>query len=223
MNIALLGTGKTGSKVHEVVSDNDSITDFNHSHMPTVDELASHDVVISFLPGDAFLDHYPLLMEAKVPVVTGSTGFTWPENASEEIKQTNTAWITASNFSLGMQLVHDAIVAIGSGIDLLPDAHTSIHEIHHIHKKDSPSGTALKWQEWFGKDVTITSEKIGETVGDHQLTIETPTETIRLQHQAKDRKNFAYGAVWAAQHISALEPGLHNFEDVVAKHKGEES
>lgn len=219
MNIALLGNGRTGNNIHAVISQDDSITDFNLQNLPTLDNLKGHDVVISFLPGNAFLDYYRLLIEARIPVVSGSTGFSWPENAASEIQQTETAWITASNFSLGMQLVHDAIIALGSGINLLPEATTSIHEIHHIHKKDSPSGTALKWQEWFGQDVTITSQKLGETVGDHQLTIDTPTETIRLQHVAKDRKIFAAGAVWAAHKIGELPAGLHNFEDVVNKFK----
>jgi len=219
MKIALLGNGRTGGKVHDVVSEDDQVTDFNESNLPTVDKLKNFDVVICFLPGGAFLKHYQTLLDSGAPVVTGSTGFTWPENANEQIQSGGVAWITADNFSLGMQLVHDAITTLGEGLPVIDDANISIHEIHHVHKKDKPSGTALKWQEWLGAEASISSQRTGDVVGDHKLIIDTPNETISIHHIAKDRKIFAAGAVWAAKKITELEPGLHKFEDVVAKFK----
>lgn len=223
MKIALIGNGRTGGKVHEVVSEEDEVVDFNHDNPPTAEKLSSFDVAVCFLPGDAFLENYQTLIDSGVPVVTGSTGFIWPENADKDIVSNNVAWVTASNFSLGMQLVHYAITQLSQAPELLGDLTASIHEIHHIHKKDSPSGTALKWQEWYGAEVNITSEKIGETIGDHKLTLDTPTETITIQHVAKDRKIFAAGALWAARKISELDPGLYKFEDVVSKFKSKEN
>ena len=75
--IALLGRGKTGSKVLEVNSQN-SITVFHRENPPTYEKLKDHDVILSFLPGDAFLEMIPLLVETQKPVVTGSTGLSWP-------------------------------------------------------------------------------------------------------------------------------------------------
>lgn len=223
MRIALIGNGRTGSKVHEVISDNDEVVDFNHDNPPTAQKLSGFDVVICFLPGEAFLEHYQILLDSGLPVVTGSTGFDWPETANEEIKSKEVAWVTADNFSLGMQLVHDAIVTLGQGLSVIENPSVSIHEIHHSHKKDKPSGTALKWQEWLGAKAEISSERTGDVVGDHELTIETSNETISIHHVAKDRKIFAAGAVWTARKVNELEPGLHKFEDVVTRFKSKEN
>ncbi|MBP7018174.1 hypothetical protein KBB17_01600 [Candidatus Saccharibacteria bacterium] len=220
MKIALVGNGRTGNNLHKVVSKDDQITDFNTSNPPTVEALVQNDVIISFLPGDAFTDLFDMFIESKVPVVTGSTGFDWPDNAEQRLIEANIAWVSASNFSLGMQLVHDAIVKLGNAPKLLDGYEASIDEIHHIHKKDSPSGTSLKWREWFGDpSVKITSHKQGETVGDHSLKIETATETIEIKHHAKDRTIFAGGALWAARRAKSLAPGLHMFEDIVDAEK----
>ena len=216
MKIALVGNGRTGNKLHEVIKVEDEITDFNTDNPPTKQALSDCDVIVSFLPGDAFIELCDMFIESKIPVVSGSTGFEWPKDIDQKLKNANVAWISASNFSLGMQLVHDAIVKLGNAPKLLNDFEVSIDETHHIYKKDSPSGTSLKWREWFGDpSIKITSSKLGETVGNHSLKIDTPTETIEIKHHAKDRKIFAAGAYWAAQNIDSLEPGLHMFEDVV--------
>ncbi|MBP6041770.1 hypothetical protein KA529_01985 [Candidatus Saccharibacteria bacterium] len=220
MKIALVGNGRTGNKLHEVIDGSDQIVDFNTENLPNLQSLADCNVIVSFLPGDAFIELCDMFIESKIPVVSGSTGFEWPKDIDQSLKNANVAWISASNFSLGMQLVHDAIVKLGNAPKLLKDFEASIDETHHIHKKDSPGGTALKWREWFGDpDVKISSHRIGETVGDHSLKIDTPTETIEIKHHAKDRKIYAAGAYWAAQNIDSLEPGLHMFEDVVDKKK----
>ena len=216
MKIALVGNGRTGNKLHEVIDSSDIIVDFNSENPPNLQSLTDCDVIVSFLPGDAFIELSDMFIESRIPVVSGSTGFEWPKDIDQKLKIADVAWISASNFSLGMQLVHDAIVKLGNAPKLLKDFEVSIDETHHIHKKDSPSGTSLKWREWFGdSSVKITSNKLGETVGNHSLKIDTPTETIEIKHHAKDRKIFAAGAYWAAQNIDSLEPGLHMFEDVV--------
>jgi len=222
MKIALLGIGRTGGKVHDVISESDQVTDFNESNLPTVESLQDHEVVICFLPADAFSQHLKTLIESRVPVVTGTTGFDWTSEIDKQIKSANLRWIRGDNFSLGMQLAHEAIVALGQGLSVVDHAELSIHEIHHVHKKDRPSGTALKWQDWLGAEANITSERTGDVVGDHKLTIDTENETIILQHISKDRKIFAAGAVWAARKIDQLQPGLHKFEDVVTKFKSKE-
>ncbi len=96
----------------------------------------------------------------------------------------------------------------------------TIHEVHHTKKLDAPSGTALSMKEWLKGKPNMTYERIGDVVGYHRLSLETPSETIQLSHEAKDRKLFAEGALWAAEYVTQyqLEPGLHAFQKVIEKH-----
>jgi 4-hydroxy-tetrahydrodipicolinate reductase len=218
MKIALLGKGKTGGKVLEIlVSSNIPHTVFDSTHTPTLENLKGHDVIISFLAGDVFKTYIPLLLEVKIPVVTGSTGMEWPKNFGEDLQKQNNKWIFATNFSLGMNIVHQMILIMKEADAILLDFKFSMNEIHHTKKLDAPSGTALTWKNWLDHEVNITSERIGDVVGIHELKLTTPTEEITLKHEALDRKIFAEGAMFAANIISTLPSGLHLFQDVVQK------
>lgn len=217
MKLGLLGSGKTGGKVLELFP---QAIIFDRNTPPTLERLKELSVVISFLPGDAFLSYIPLLIESGRPVVTGSTGFSWPENIDEELRSKNLKWIYGHNFSLGMNLIFKMISILGKAPTLFSQIDFSIHEVHHTKKLDAPSGTALKWRDWLGQEATITSERVGDVVGDHILTMKTAHEEITLRHQATDRKIFAEGALWAAKKLcndEAIEPGLHRFEDISLK------
>jgi 4-hydroxy-tetrahydrodipicolinate reductase len=218
MKIALLGKGKTGSKVFELHSKD--ITVFDSSHLPTIEKLKEHEVVISFLPGDAFLGLIPMLVESRVPVVTGSTGFKWPSDFDKTLQEKGLVWIYATNFSLGVVVLKQLIERLHQVSSLFDEKNFSIHEVHHTKKLDSPSGTALSMKEWLKDSCEITAERTGDVVGLHTLKMETPGEIIRLEHEAKDRKLFAEGALWAAKYISnnKLTPGLHSFQKVVENH-----
>ncbi len=217
MKIALLGKGKTGSKVLEVATD---VTVFDSTHRPTAQGLRGFDVIISFLPGDAFRELIPMLVEASRPVVTGSTGFAWPENFDHTLREKNLAWIFATNFSLGVVVLKQLIEKLHQVEHLFTEKTFSIHEVHHTKKLDAPSGTALSMKEWLGSPCEITSERTGDVVGLHTLTLETPGEILRLEHDAKDRRLFAEGAVWSAKFLyqNQLPPGLHAFQKVVERH-----
>ena len=216
MKIALIGDGKTGGQVVELLKDNPP-TVFNADNPPFLEKLIGHQVIICFIPGPAFLELIPMLLASKIPVVSGSTGLSWPSDIDQKIQEANTRWIHANNFSLGMNIVKNMIKALSMAKQILDDYNFSLHEIHHVKKLDSPSGTALNWKEWLDDDITITSERIGDVVGTHRLLLNTPTEQITLEHQAKDRKIFAAGALWAANIIRDEAPGLHQFSDIVRR------
>lgn len=224
MNIALLGSGKTGSEVVNAASRRPDchVTVFNSSHPAALPTLAGHDVVISFLPGDAFLAHIPLLIDSRLPVVCGSTGFTFPGGTdafSQRLRDADLRWIYASNFSLGMHLVRELLPILALAPGLMPDVSYGMRETHHIHKKDAPSGTALSWRADLGRDVDIASERVGDVVGDHELVLTTGTERITLRHEALNRRIFAEGALQAADWVLnpaiVREPGLHAFHQVI--------
>jgi 4-hydroxy-tetrahydrodipicolinate reductase len=199
MKIALLGKGKTGSKVIELAKNsNHQVSIFDKENRPTLEKLTGHDVIISFLPGAPFLELIPLLLETKLPLVTGSTGFEWPIELDQELKNAKQTWIWGHNFSMGINLVKACLEVLGKAKKLFPEATFDINEIHHTQKRDSPSGTALSFQNWLSHDCKITSERTGDVVGIHQLNIKTDFEQIHLEHKALDRSIFANGAIYAA-------------------------
>jgi len=220
MKIALLGAGKTGGKVQELAV-NHTVTLFDLDHLPTLELLKGHDVMISFLPGEAFASYIPLLLKSKIPAIIGSTGVPWPEKIHQMINENECRWVISANFSLGMRLIHPMIEILSQTPRLFKECEAHIHEIHHTKKLDAPSGTAILWKKWLGMENTsVTSERVGDVVGIHELKIETENEIITLRHEAKDRRIFAEGALWAAERLIAdksLGFGLHNFEQMVTK------
>jgi 4-hydroxy-tetrahydrodipicolinate reductase len=174
--------------------------------------------VISFLSGEVFKHYMDLLVASKIPVVTGSTGMSWPSDFDIDLKNKNIKWIYATNFSLGMNIVQQMIKIMSQAGKIFSDYKFSMMEIHHTKKLDSPSGTALSWKNWAGHEMTITSDRIGDVIGIHELILTTNNERITLKHEALDRKIFAEGALFAAKKIlndKTLDPGLHLFQDVV--------
>ncbi len=218
MKIALLGKGKTGGKVLELLLDKKiPHTVFDSKNHPSLESLKGHDVAISFLTGEVFSEYMPLLIEAKIPVVTGSTGISFSDELGKTLQEKNLKWIYATNFSLGMNLVHQMILIMKNAGSILSDYSFSMNEIHHTKKLDAPSGTALSWKKWANHEMEITSERIGDVIGIHELKLQTATEEITLKHTALDRKIFAEGALYGANIIQTLTPGLHLFQDVVQK------
>lgn len=217
MKIALLGKGKTGSKVIELYQG--ELTVFDSQNPPTVNALKDHDVVISFLPGDAFTTYLPLFLESARPMVIGSTGFDWPVELDTQLKERKLTWIYGSNFSLGVVLTKILIGKMNQFLHLFEEKTFSLHEVHHTKKLDAPSGTALSMASWVEGTVDISSERTGDVVGLHTLTMKTPREEITISHNALDRSLFAEGAIKAAQMIvdNKMTPGLYNFQEVVEK------
>jgi len=218
MKVALLGAGKTGSKVIELLGEKQVMV-FNRTTKLTKESLLPHDIVISFLPGQVFLDSLTLLVESRLPVVTGSTGFKWPDKFSEQLKDLDLTWITANNFSLGMVLIKQMISILGQADNVLENAKFEISETHHTSKLDAPSGTALSWQNWLGQPVSIESKRIDDVIGEHHLTLKTKFEELQLSHSAENRAIFANGAIWAAKQILAghVQPGLNEYTDIVTR------
>ena len=212
MKLALLGSGKTGHFVTELEP---NTTVFNSKNPPSLVDLKSHDVIICFLTGETFHQYIPLLIESQIKVVSGSTGHSYPDDFDRVLQEKQLTWIYAHNFSLSMALVKSALQELGKIAELIEDTAFAIEETHHVHKKDAPSGTALSWKSWLGREAEMTSLREGDVIGFHKLTIQTEDEEIKLQHNAKSRSLFARGALWAANRIEKVPSGLHEFQDVV--------
>lgn len=219
-NVAVIGRGKTGSQVIESLGERCALV-LGKSDEIRVDSFLEVDGVIVFVPGPAVASLAPILLETGLPVVWGSTGFDWPSNIQEALATHKATWIHGQNFSMGMQMMRKALMSISNSLHHLPktghqgdqEVVVRISDIHHTAKLDAPSGTALKWQEWLGKDYPIDSERIGDVNGIHELLVETAGEQMTFRHEAKSRIVFAEGAIWALDHLEHVsKPGLYTFE-----------
>lgn len=220
MNIAIIGKGRTGGALLTLLEEDQIIGPFGRSNPATVSALKAADVAICFVPAEAMSDLLPLMLDAGIPAVWGVTGYQWPVDIDARLKAANLTWVQGHNFSLMMPVVRKALNALGAIAKLRPESTQSIHEAHHIHKVDAPSGTALSWADWLNvpsERITITSTREGDIIGHHALTIDTADETITLTHDAKDRQLFAQGALWAARTLlnGTTPAGMHAFHDLV--------
>lgn len=182
--------------------------------------IAGADAVIDFSHADATVPNLRVAAKFGKAVVIGTTGHA-PEQLQEIRKiSEKIPVVMAPNMSLGVnvlwKLIEEAAKILGS------DFPVSVRETHHVHKKDAPSGTALKMMEVLaaalGKkrdEIPVTSLREGEEVGDHSATFAGAEETLTLRHQAKSRDTFALGALRAAKWVVGKPHGLYSMKDVL--------
>jgi 4-hydroxy-tetrahydrodipicolinate reductase len=213
MKIAVVGIGKTGSKIRDLLAAEGILYGaYDVEIMEKPEVLKDADASIAFIPGNGAESIIPVLLDSKKPVIWGGTGYTFPEDFNDKLIEMGIPWIYGSNYSLGMQIALDMLKVMGERLSILNNPDISLHEIHHIHKKDAPSGTALTWEKILDRDIDISSERIGDVVGTHQLTVSTATESIYFEHKALDRGIFADGAVWACKQILN---NLNNYKGLI--------
>jgi 4-hydroxy-tetrahydrodipicolinate reductase len=222
MKVAVFGRGKTGSEVSNKLSDQDLVGPFGSDFSYSIDDLKGAKTAIVFVPGNAIERLIEFFVENKVNVIWGSTGHTWPQGLDLKLTDAKLKWIHGSNFSLAMTIVKTMIEDLSKIKHLLPDIEFNLHEVHHTKKLDAPSGTALSWKSWMGDEASnlnITHERIGDTIGIHEITAKHSNEQIILKHQSLNRGLFAQGAIWAAEQLETqdLKYGITLFEDLTKK------
>ena len=240
MKIALIGYGKMGKEIekiavargHEIVSiiDVDNQEDFGS------EAFRSADVAIEFTNPMVAYDNYMKAFAAGVKLVSGSTG--WMDKHGEEVKELCTTggktlfW--SSNFSLGVAIFSAVNKYLARIMNSFPDYEVSMTEVHHVHKLDAPSGTAITLAEgivenlcrksrWVKGTLTapdgtvsgttecaadefpVSSIREGEVPGIHTIRYESDADSISITHDAKNRRGFALGAVLAAEYTAQHE------------------
>lgn len=177
------------------------------------DDLGA-DVIIDFSTPDGLR---ALLGRARVPVVSGTTGVT--------VDDPPIAFLQAANFSLGVAVLAKLVRSAAAA---LPGWDVEVVELHHKHKRDAPSGTALRLVEGLGPqrvgrdgprepgEVGLHAVRGGDIVGEHRVYLCGPGERLELAHVATHRGLFASGAVVAARWIVGRPPGRYRIEDVLS-------
>jgi 4-hydroxy-tetrahydrodipicolinate reductase len=222
MKLLILGRGKTGALVEEVARERKheievlSGADNLNASALTKEKLKDIDAVIDFTRPDAVMKNIQACIEAKIPLVVGTTG--WYEKIPEVRKQVEaagSALLFGANFSIGVNLFFE--IARAGATALQHEYQGHIFERHHTHKKDAPSGTAAMLQkiihETSRTDLEITSFREGDVVGMHEIILDSPADTIYLCHDAKSRSGFAEGAVKAAEWLKGKK-GFYDFREV---------
>ena len=195
------------------------------------------DVIIDFTVPNCTLDILKIASKLKKRVVIGTTGFTQKEENIIKKFSKKIPILKAGNMSLGVNLLmHLTEIASKS----LNDEYLSkIFEVHHKHKKDYPSGTALmlgkgiadgknknlynligekflnKKSFPYGKKINFNSIRKGEIIGEHEVTFSSGKEIIKLNHEAFDRALYSDGALTAAKWLINQKPGLYSMRDLL--------
>lgn len=236
MNISLIGYGKMGKTIegiaikrgHQIVGKID--VDTTGAERNNIYKAA--DVGIEFSHPDAAYDNIHEALSADLPVVSGTTG--WLSRLSEIQALIDTkkgAFFYASNYSVGVNLFYAMNERLAQLMNPYPSYDVSIKEVHHIHKKDEPSGTAISTSEgitahlvrkdnWTlskspaDHEIPITAVREGEVYGIHEVTYKSAIDTIQLYHEAHTRDGFALGAVLAAEYLQGKQ-GMFGMKEML--------
>lgn len=210
------------------------IVDENNRNELNIQNLSScgADVAIEFTTPQTAFGNIEVCMRAGVAVVCGTTG--WLERFDEAVAlcgQTGGALFYASNFSIGVNIFFSINRILARMMDGFPEYRPAMKEVHHIHKKDAPSGTAITLAEGIVENVEriggwklgatvgedelgIVAERVGEVPGTHSVEWGSAADTITITHEAKNRTGFATGAVLAAEYLCG-KTGVHSMEDLL--------
>lgn len=176
--------------------------------------LPHADILVDFSTPAAGLRFARTAARHRKPIVIGTTGWTSRQTASLRAVSRKIPVFFSPNFSLAVnvlfQIAQEAAKRL-SHYDL------AITEIHHIHKKDAPSGTALRLAELLRPyspkpKIPIRSHRLGTISGEHTLILAGPFESLELTHRAQSRDVFARGALEAAGWLHARRPGFYGME-----------
>ncbi len=219
LNIVVLGRGKTGALVAEVARERGyqvqtvATAENKDAAWLTAENLRSTDVVIDFTTPHAVLANIEAVVRNGKPMVVGTTGwYNEMQRIRALVEAAGTGFVFGANFSYGVNLFFQILKAAAPALAHGYTGH--ITERHHIHKKDSPSGTAVAMQRILQSDaVDITSEREGDVTGTHTLELTSAGDRIVLTHEAKSRRTFAEGAVLAAEWIVG-KTGCYDFRDI---------
>ena len=239
MKIALIGTGKMGTAIeplavqagHEVVLR----IGLHNREMLSPEILSTADIAIEFTQPDAAVDNLKACLKAGIPVICGTTGW---NKQYEEIKglfeKENGALLTASNFSIGVNLLFELNRQLSKWMNEQSAYQAEVQEVHHIHKLDKPGGTAVtlaeeivkahhRYDQWqlaendlpFMENILpVTAHREGEVIGQHTVRWKSEVDEILLYHGAFNRNGFAMGALKAAEWL-INKSGVFTLRDVL--------
>jgi 4-hydroxy-tetrahydrodipicolinate reductase len=202
----------------------------------SADGAGAADVLVDFTFHAAVPAQAGLAARLGKPLVVGTTGLTDGEREALRVAARRVPVVWSPNMSLGVNLLF-ALAERAASV-LGPGYRVEIAETHHAHKKDAPSGTALRLGEQVaagrGQDfravmvhnppgpaevppdrIVVRSRREGEVIGDHAAAFDCGEERVELTHRARSRDAFATGALCAARWAVGRTPALYDMQDVL--------
>lgn len=235
MRIAIVGYGRMGRTTEQVALEmgHDVVARLDVDDPITTGSLGGADVAIEFSVPEAAPRNLIQIAQAGVDAASGTTGwYDQVQRVRAAVESAGTGLLAAPNFSLGVAVFSRLVREAARLVARVPDYDVHLHEAHHRHKIDHPSGTARALADdivshldrkhtWTVAPpegppepgaVYISVTRAGEIPGSHVVALEGPHDRIELRHDARDRGGFARGAVEGALWVRG-RPGLHTLED----------
>ena len=203
----------------------------------SIDSFRRANIIIDFTVPKCTLEILKIASKQRKKVVIGTTGFTKKEEKLIKKFSNKIPILKAGNMSLGVNLLMFLTEVASRSLD--KNFLSKVYEVHHKHKKDYPSGTALmlgrgiakgknkdfynlvgkkyfnKKSFPFGKKINFNSIRKGEVIGEHQVTFSSGKEVITLNHESFDRALYSEGALTAAKWLINKKPGLYSMRDLL--------
>lgn len=237
MNTSIFGYGKMGKEIEKVLLERGHTISHKISSTDNLDtiDFSDTDVVIEFSSPKSAKANIQFCIENKLPVIIGTTGwYSDFEHLSKRCQVNNSAMLHATNFSLGVNLFFKLNEQLAKLMNNHPSYTCSVTEIHHTEKKDAPSGTGItladgiineldQYSNWENKPkqsvtnpkhLALTSERLPNVPGTHDVVYENEIDKIEISHTAHSRKGFALGSVIAAEWI-LNKKGVFTMNDVL--------
>lgn len=230
MRLGVMGAGRLGRLVAQAAQSDERVElAWTIGRDADLTTLTPVDVAIDVSHPDAVAAHLAWARRTGTDLVLGVTGWSRDLLATADASAAPTGGIgilLAPNFSLSVALLRRMTAVLGryaASADAPVDL--AVHERHHRHKVDAPSGTAVLLADALrasqgsagasssGADVQVSSQRVGEVVGFHEVRYQSPSESLVLSHEAHRREVFADGALVAARWIHD-RPGVHTFDDL---------
>lgn len=236
LKIAIFGYGKMGKEIENLaiiknhtislIIDNQEYINNNEIKFDNI------DVAIDFSTPESVISNIKFCFDKDIPIVVGTTGwYSEIENIKNECISRNQSFFYASNFSIGVNIYFEINRILAKIMNNYNEYNATIEEIHHVNKKDAPSGTAIFLandiiknidfkDNWVNRktsnknELEIISVRENNITGTHIVNYSSEIDEIEIKHTAKNRKGFAFGALMAAEWITDKK-GFFEMKDML--------
>jgi 4-hydroxy-tetrahydrodipicolinate reductase len=225
--LAIVGYGKMGKLIEQFAPEHGfeivlKLDEFNNTNYEgvTPENFRGIDVAVDFSIPSAVVENVERIATLGVNLVIGTTG--WldrAEHVRRVVEQRRIGLVWSPNYSVGMN-VFSRLVAEAARLLATEESYGAWGwEIHHITKKDVPSGTLLKLVDGmkkagYGRYIDVSASRAGAHPGTHEIGFDSAADTITLRHAARGREGFARGALKAARWVIGKK-GFHEFSDIL--------
>jgi 4-hydroxy-tetrahydrodipicolinate reductase len=220
MRLAIIGYGKMGRLVAQIAPQFGFEVSARIDVGDSLEGARGADVAIEFTTPESAVPNIKTLAEMRMPVVCGTTGwFGELPKVRAFVEENGAALVWSPNFSVGVNVFGKLAAEAARLLADEADYGAWAWEIHHVTKRDAPSGTMLKLvnamkSAGYSRPIDVSSNRAGAHPGTHEIGFDSAADTITLRHTARSREGFARGALKAAQWVVGKR-GVFEFNEVL--------